>query len=120
MSEITEQQEPKLYAHVDPIKDYVGRWFILLILLVVTVLAAIPDLGALAVPIAMGIAVVKALLVIWVFMGFRHATKLTQVWAAIALIFLFTMFVLFLGDYWSGKDRLVGPEGWEPTHSTER
>jgi cytochrome c oxidase subunit 4 len=92
-------KEPKSLAHVDPIKDYLVIWFLLLVLLVITVLVAFKDLGVLSMAVAMGVAVVKAGMVIWVFMGMRHSTRLMQVWASIALIFLFTMFLLALSDY---------------------
>ena len=114
-------------AHVDPIRDYLVVWLALLAALVVTVWAAMFDFGALSVPIAMGIAVVKAGAVIMIFMGMRHSTRLMQVWACIALIFLFTMFFMFLGDYFSNAlssktepPRLEGPHGCEPSNSSSR
>ena len=91
------------HQHVDPVKDYALTFFYLLVLLVVTVLVARFTLNPafLNILVAMIIAAVKAILVIRVFMGMRHTTKLTQVWAFSGIIFFATMIAISLSDYFS-------------------
>jgi len=54
--------------HVLPLWLLIGTWVVLMILTVLTVTAAQYDLGAFDLPVAMGIATVKATLVLMIFM----------------------------------------------------
>jgi cytochrome c oxidase subunit 4 len=78
---------------------YFGVFFALLILTGVTYWAALIDFGALNTPVALAIAVTKASLVIWFFMGVRFNTPLTKVVVVSGLLWLVIMFVFTLGDY---------------------
>ncbi len=78
---------------------------------VILALVAFPDvnLGFAKLPgtminnfIAMGIATMKALLVLNVFMGTRYATRLTKLWAAAGFIGFSLMFLVY-GDYSTRK-----------------
>ena len=91
------------HDHVDPVSDYVRNFVLLTILLVVTVAVSYVDLPwkFLNITVAMAIASIKAVLVIWIFMGMRKTTKLTQVWAYAGLIFFLTLIVIGLSDYFS-------------------
>lgn len=91
------------HDHVDPVRDYVLNFVALVALLGVTVGAAYIDMPwpPLNIIVAMLIAVVKAVLVITIFMGMRKTTKLTQVWAYAGVIFFLTLIAISLSDYFS-------------------
>ncbi|MHC4261976.1 MAG: cytochrome C oxidase subunit IV family protein [Planctomycetota bacterium] len=59
-------------SHVMSIPMLVGVWAALMFLTVVTVMSAQYDLGALDLPVAMGIATIKALLVALFFMHLKY------------------------------------------------
>ena len=71
----------------------------LFILTIVTVLTARQDWGALNTPIALGIAVLKASLVVIYFMAVRYNTPLTKVVVVAGFFWLLIMFGLTMGDY---------------------
>ena len=50
--------------------------------------------------VALGIAALKAYLVIWVFMGVKHSTKLTKLWV-VAGFFVFAIMFFILADNWT-------------------
>jgi cytochrome c oxidase subunit IV len=81
----------------------VGTLFIvfgtLFVLTILTVFAARQDFGALNTPIALGIAVVKASLVVIYFMAVRYNTPLTKVVVVAGVFWLLIMFGLTMGDY---------------------
>ncbi len=90
------------HEHIDPVSDYVKTFLWLLILLVITVGAAMFPIEAVPfanIVIAMVIAGIKAVLVITVFMGMRKTTKLTQVWAYGGIVFFLTLIVISMSDY---------------------
>jgi len=95
--------------HVDSVKTYTAVWLILLILTGVTTGVAYIDLGAFSVVIALLIAAVKMLRVALFFMHMRHSTKLTQLAAAGAFLWLFIMMAFTLADVWTRG--LVGTQG---------
>jgi len=72
---------------------------VLIVLTVLTYVAAINDFGALNTPIAMGIAVLKASLVVIYFMGVRYNTPLTKVVVVAGFFWLLIMFGITMGDY---------------------
>ena len=75
-----------------------------------TIGASYVNFGPFNILIALIIAVTKTILVVWIFMGVRHGTKLTWVWAAIGFIWLFLMFGT-LGDYVT-RNWIRLPQGW--------
>jgi cytochrome c oxidase subunit 4 len=90
------------HEHIDPVSDYVKTFVWLLVLLVITVGAAMFPIEALPfanIIIAMLIATIKAVLVVTIFMGMRKTTKLTQVWAYGGIIFFLTLIFISLSDY---------------------
>jgi len=95
--------------HVDSVKTYAAVWLILLLLTGITTGVAYIDLGAFSVVIALLIAAVKMLLVALFFMHMRHGTKLTQLAAAGAFLWLFIMMAFTLADVWTRG--LVGTQG---------
>jgi cytochrome c oxidase subunit 4 len=88
-------------AHVTPIRVYITVWLCLVVGTAVTVFAASQDFGRLNTPIALAIAVAKATLVIWFFMGVRFNTPLTKVVVVSGFFWLLILFGLGLSDYLS-------------------
>ena len=77
-------------------------WMVFLALFVgtiVTVAVAYFDIGMLNTPVALTIAVAKATLVVWYFMGVRWNTPLTKVVVVAGFFWLFILFGLTLNDY---------------------
>jgi cytochrome c oxidase subunit 4 len=86
-------------THVVPLKVYVFVFASLLVLTGTTVGVAFLDLGALNNVVAMGIAALKASLVILYFMHVRYATRLTALVVGSGFFFLAIMIGLTLVDY---------------------
>jgi cytochrome c oxidase subunit 4 len=78
---------------------YWAIWLALMAGTGITVLAGYQDFGFLNTPIALGIAVTKATLVVLVFMGVRHNTPLTKTVVITGFCWLFILFGLGLTDY---------------------
>jgi len=74
---------------------------LLMLLLGVTLGAAYLDLGVLHTPAAMLIGLVKAALIVMVFMRLRPAGPLVMLAFAVGLFWLLIMFTLTLGDYFT-------------------
>jgi|SRR5579862_192100 len=87
------------HAPITPVRTYVAVFGGLAILTTLTVFVAHQEFGALNTPIALTIAVCKATLVVWFFMGLRYNTPLTKVTAASGFIWLMIMFGIGLSDY---------------------
>jgi cytochrome c oxidase subunit 4 len=84
---------------------YVVIYVTLLLLTTTTVLIAINQdalgVGRLEIPIALGIAGTKTLLVALFFMHLLHSSKLTWLAMVLGLLFLGAMVVITLSDYWT-------------------
>lgn len=87
--------------HVVPVKLYAAIVACLFTLTAVTVLAAFVELGALNTPVALGIAILKATLVVLFFMHVRYNTPLMWVYAAAGFFMLLIFLALLLQDYMS-------------------
>jgi len=86
-------------THVVPLRVYLFVFFSLLILTGTTVAIAFIDLGPLNNLVAMGIAVLKATLVILFFMHVRYSTRLTPLVIVSGLFGLAILVGLTLIDY---------------------
>ncbi len=86
-------------GHVLPLRIYFLVFFSLLILTGTTVAVAFVDMGPLNNLVAMGIAGLKATLVILFFMHVRYSTRLTSLVIASGLFALLIMVGLTLVDY---------------------
>ena len=86
-------------THVVPVRDYLLVFVALLVLTGTTVGVAFIDLGPLNNLVAMGIAVLKATLVILIFMNVRHATRLTGIVIGSGVFWLIIFIGLTLVDY---------------------
>jgi len=71
----------------------------LMLLLVVSVLAALVDLGAWNLPLALAISAAKAALVMLYFMHLINSRGLVPITACAALLWLVFLFLLAAGDY---------------------
>jgi cytochrome c oxidase subunit 4 len=78
---------------------YVAVFAALLVGTFVTVQIAYYDFGIFNVAIALSIAIAKASLVVWFFMGVRYNTPLTKVVVVAGLFWLMIMFGLGMSDY---------------------
>jgi cytochrome c oxidase subunit 4 len=85
--------------HITPVWQYVLVFFLLLVGTGLTVAASLFDMGWANTPIAMTIAIAKALLVLLVFMELRHSTRMTAITAAAGFFWLVLMLSTFMMDY---------------------
>jgi cytochrome c oxidase subunit 4 len=81
------------------LKTYYAVFAALLVLTAVTTGAAFVDLGPFNVAVAMGIAVVKAVLVALFFMHLRHSSRLIIVFVLASLAWLGHLIIGSLSDY---------------------
>ena len=101
-----------MVSHPESKKTYIAILIALLALTLTTVQVARYDLGELSIVAALGIAVVKALLVVLFFMHVRHSPALTKVTVAAGLLWLAILLALTVGDYIS-RGWLAQPFGWQ-------
>jgi len=87
--------------HVMPVRTNIAVFVALLVLLVATVGAAYLPLGVLHVPIAMTIAVAKAVLIVLFFMHLLYSHRLMMVVSVAAFLWLGILIALTLNDYFS-------------------
>jgi cytochrome c oxidase subunit IV len=87
--------------HVTPVRTYVYVFLALLVCTGLTVGASLVDMGWANTPVALTIAIVKALLVLLVFMELRHSTRMTLLTAAAGFFWLVLMITTFMMDYWT-------------------
>jgi cytochrome c oxidase subunit 4 len=81
------------HAHIVPYRSFVIVWIVLLILTGITVAVAQVNLGALNVWVALGIATVKAGLVVAVFMHMKYESPLFK----LALVSALAILAIFIG-----------------------
>jgi cytochrome c oxidase subunit 4 len=86
-------------THVVPVRIYLLVFFALLVLTGTTVGVAFVDLGILNNVVALGIAALKATLVILFFMGVRYSTRLTALVLVSGVLWLGIFVGLTLVDY---------------------
>ena len=97
-------------GHISPKTTYYGIFGALMVLTAVTVSVAFINLGALNFPVALGIAILKATLVILFFMHVKYSSRLTKLICGTAFFFLIILFGLTLSDYMS-RGWFVAPGG---------
>ena len=88
-------------SHVAPKSQLFAVFATLMVLTVATVLVSRVNLGNLNLPVAMAVAVTKALLVILIFMEVKYSPKLVQVTAAVGFVFLGILILYTMTDYLS-------------------
>ncbi|PSH03807.1 MAG: oxidase [Acidobacteria bacterium] len=86
--------------HAHPsVMTFVAVWITLLFFTGLTVFAATLELGPFNAIVALGIATIKALLVVLFFMELHYSTALTKVIAIAAIFFFMLLAGLTLSDY---------------------
>jgi cytochrome c oxidase subunit 4 len=93
--------------HVVPRKIYFAVFTALIVLTATTTAVSFIDLGPWNTVVALGIAFLKATLVVLFFMHVKYSPRLTQVTIAGGLFWLAIMIVLTLSDFMT--------RGWLPT-----
>jgi cytochrome c oxidase subunit IV len=88
-------------SHISPKRTYYTIFALLMGLTVVTVFAAFTHLGILNFPVAIGIAITKATLVILFFMHAKYSSRLTKLFVGMSFFFLLILFALTMTDYLS-------------------
>src|ERR1044071_9949450 len=91
-------------GHVSPKSTYYAIFAALMILTAITVGVAFIHLGSLNFPVALGIAITKATLVILFFMHVKYSSRLTKMIVGMAFFFLTVLLMLTMTDY--------GSRGW--------
>lgn len=83
--------------HITPVRSLVIVFGALVFLTVITVISSRWDLGALNVPLALSIAILKATLVVTVFMALRTDTRVNALVLSLGVLFvsIFLIFTLF-------------------------
>jgi cytochrome c oxidase subunit 4 len=88
-------------GHIAPRGLYYLIFLALLVLTSLTVGLDLVDLGSANFVVAMVIAITKALLVVFYFMGLRWSSRLTHVTAMSGVLFLAILFTFTLTDYFT-------------------
>ena len=97
--------------HEPSVKAYLGVFAALMALTGVTVGVAFLDLGVLNNLVALGIAVVKAMLVIAVFMHLKDSARILWIVAFAGFLWLAVLLVLSMSDVMS-RGWVPQPESW--------
>lgn len=95
--------------HGTSLKSYIAIFLALLALTGLTVGVAFVDLGAASPLVAVGIAGVKATLVMVYFMHLRHESKLVGLWAVSGFVFLAIMIALTVGEVAGRQPQSIDP-----------
>ena len=95
--------------HIMPVRTLVQIFVILLVLLFATVGGAYLPLGPLHFPVAMTIAVAKAVLIVLFFMHLLYSDRLMMVVSVAGFVWLAIMLAFTLSDYLSrGSLKILG------------
>jgi len=86
-------------AHIPKVKTLVIVWAALIVLTGTTSAVSYIELGPWNVVVALLIAVTKASLVVWIFMGVRFTTSLTRLFVIAGLVWLSIMILITFSDY---------------------
>ena len=86
-------------GHIAPIRLYFVIFGALMVFTLLTVWVSYLNLGYFNLPVALIIAITKAMLVILYFMHVRWSDRLVQVTAASGFVFLLILFSITLSDY---------------------
>ena len=99
-------------THHVSLQTYLVIFALLMVLLVVTVLAAFyVDIGAGNIVVALLIALVKAALVVLFFMHVKYASRLTKIFVSAAFLWLAILFAITFSDYFT-RDWSPVSRGW--------
>ena len=88
-------------SHISPKSTYYTIFGILMGLTALTVFAAFHHLGVFNFPVALGIAITKATLVILFFMHVKYSSRLVQIYVAAGYFFISLLFAGIFMDFFS-------------------
>jgi cytochrome c oxidase subunit 4 len=88
-------------GHISPKSTYYAIFAALMLGTAITVAVAFVNLGSFNFPVAIGIAITKATLVILFFMHAKYSSRLTKLFVGTAFFFLAILLGLSLTDYLS-------------------
>ena len=88
-------------SHIAPKSMYYTIFGLLMVLTGLTVFAAFHHLGVFNFPVAIGIAITKATLVILFFMHAKYSSRLTKLFVGMSFFFLLILLTLTMTDYLS-------------------
>jgi cytochrome c oxidase subunit IV len=114
MSAHTQTPVPHTHTPVPKVSTLVAVWVALIVFTVVTTLVSYVELGEWNVVVALIIAVTKASIVAWVFMGVRYSTTLARLFCIAGLVWLLIMILLTFSDY-STRNWSYQPQPWSNT-----
>ncbi len=86
-------------AHVPKVGTLVGVWVALLCATALTTAVSYLELGWFNIVVALLIAVIKASMVAWIFMGVRYTTNLTKLFVVAGLVWLSILVLITFSDY---------------------
>jgi cytochrome c oxidase subunit 4 len=92
-----------------------GVYILLMVLLVLTLIAARLPLGPIALVVALAIAAAKSTLVVLFFMHVRYSSRVTWVFVGAGLLWLSILFSLTFAEY-VGRERLTRAEPLHQRH----
>ena len=101
-------------AHVASLKNYLLIFAALMILTAVTITVAFVDVGFLNTVVALGIASVKATLVVLYFMHLRYGGSLNKLFWVAGLLWLAILLSFTMSDYLT-RQWMDQPQGWAQT-----
>jgi len=87
------------HAHGSGVLPYFAVFAALMLFTALTVWAAFQPLGVWNTPLALSIAVTKALLVAWIFMHLRHSGRLTVFVVSASVLWLAFLVLITASDY---------------------
>jgi cytochrome c oxidase subunit IV len=96
-------------SHIASVKSYVVIFLTLMVLTTITVVVAYVNLGEFNKVVALGIASVKATLVILYFMHVKYSSRLTKLVVVAGFFFLILLLGLTMADYGSREWLPVPP-----------
>jgi cytochrome c oxidase subunit 4 len=102
------------HVHIPHVKALVAVWAALIVLTGTTAAVSYIELGELNIIVALLIALIKASLVAWIFMGVRYSTNLTRLFVVAGLVWLSIMIMITFSDYHS-RNWTYQPQPWSQT-----
>ncbi len=106
-------------AHIPKVRTLVIVWITLIILTGTTSAVSYVELGPWNVVVALAIAVTKASLVVWIFMGVRYTTTLTRLFVVAGLVWLSIMILITFSDY-NSRNWTYQAQPWSHNKSAGR
>lgn len=102
------------HVHIPPVRDLVAVFVALIVLTFVTAYVSTIDMGEFNIIVALAIALFKASLVAWIFMGVRYTTQLTKLFVVAGIVWLMILIFITFSDY-SSRGWQYQPKPWNHT-----